>query len=201
MKRLAILISGRGSNMLALADAVARQEIKAEIVLVLSNRADAAGLNKAKERGLPVAAVNRKDFPNRAAFDEQLLAELQSAKPDLVVLAGFMHILSPQVVEAFYGRMINIHPSLLPKYPGLDTHARALANGDKEHGLSIHYVSAEVDAGPIISQHKIEVLPDDTADSLAERLLEQEHVCLVRAVKDIVDGRVRLDTETHQIVA
>ena len=198
-KRLAILISGRGSNMLALATAVKRGEIDAEICMVMSDRADAAGLIKARELGLPTEIMERQDFSLRSDFDRGLLTALNLVKPDLVVLAGFMHVLGTEVVDAYYGRMINIHPSLLPKYPGLGTHDQVIRNGDKKHGLTVHYVSSEPDAGPIIMQQEIDVLSDDNKQSLAGRLLEYEHKCLIKVTALLCADRISLDLSSRQV--
>lgn len=197
--RLAILISGRGSNMLAVADAVKQNKIAADICLVLSNKEDAPGIAEAAKRGLPTQILERgagiNKGGNRDEYDEQLLNAVDKAQPDLVLLAGFMYIIGEKLVETYYGRMINIHPSLLPKYPGLNTHKRALANSDKLHGLTIHYVTNDLDAGPIIMQKSIEVMAGDNEDSLAARLLSYEHSCLVDTMALIVQQRIKLVTD------
>lgn len=195
-KRLAILISGRGSNMLSLYQAVAQGKINGEVCLVLSNKEDSAGLSKARELDLVTRVVLKKKFNSRDGFDDALLQALNRSQPDLVVLAGFTHILGNELVNAYYGKMINIHPSLLPKYPGLDTHGQVIANGDKQHGLSIHYVSNELDAGPMIMQQTVDVLPDDDASSLATRLLVEEHKCLAQVVQLLAQDRIKLDATT-----
>lgn len=184
-KRLAILISGRGSNMLAVADAVKQGAIDAEICLVLSNKQAAAGLTSAKDQGLPTHVLEKTEALSRAEYDQQLLQAITAAKPDLIVLAGFMYILGKQLIDAYPNKIINIHPSLLPKYPGLHTHRKVIANGDKQHGLTIHYVTAELDAGPIIMQKQIDVMDSDDEESLAARLLPYEHECLVKAVASL----------------
>lgn len=186
-KRLAILISGRGSNMLAVAEAVKQGKIDAEICLVLSNKKDAAGIQAAKDRGLPTQVLERDKSLSRPEYDQQLLNEISNAKPDLIILAGFMYILGKEVIDAYPNRIINIHPSLLPKYPGLHTHRKVIANGDKQHGLSIHYVTAELDAGPIIMQKTIDVIDGDDEHTLAERLLPHEHSCLVEAIASLTN--------------
>lgn len=174
-KRVAILISGGGSNMLALADSMTGDH-PARPCLVLSNDPDAGGLKKAAARGIPVAAVDHRPFAgDRAAFEAELLKPLEAAAPDIVCLAGFMRVLTGDFVSRFDGRMLNIHPSLLPKYRGLNTHARALQAGDAEHGCTVHEVTAELDDGPILGQARVPVLPDDTPETLAARVLEQEH--------------------------
>lgn len=181
--KLAVLISGRGSNLKALMDACADEAFPAKIALVLSNRAEAEGLKFALAGELPTVVVNHKDFPDRLSFDMAVHAEIVKSGANLVVLAGFMRILTPEFVNLWPGRMINIHPSLLPDYKGLDTHARALADGQSEAGCTVHYVVPEMDSGPIIVQKRVPVLPGDTADILGERVLEQEHAAYPEAVR------------------
>lgn len=181
--KLAVLISGRGSNLKALMDACADETFPASIALVLSNRADADGLKYALAGELPTVVVNHKDFPDRLSFDTAVHAEILKSGADLVVLAGFMRILTPEFVNLWPGRMINIHPSLLPDYKGLDTHARALADGKNEAGCTVHYVVPEMDSGPIIVQKRVKVLPGDTPETLGERVLEQEHAAYPEAVR------------------
>jgi phosphoribosylglycinamide formyltransferase-1 len=183
MSRLAILISGRGSNMLAIAEACRLGELDASVELVISNRPQAPGLAAARDLGLATAMIDHTDFASRQDFDNALHQCLIQANPDWIVLAGFMRILTAEFVARWEGRILNIHPSLLPLYPGLDTHARAIAAGDAYAGASVHVVSTELDAGPVIAQVRIPVLPDDTADSLAGRLLAQEHDLYVRALR------------------
>ena len=174
-KRVAILISGGGSNMAALIDSMGPDH-PAEPVLVLSNRADAGGLEKARARGVPTAVVDHRPFgEDRAAFEAELSAVLDRARPDILCLAGFMRVLTPGFTGAWAGRCLNIHPSLLPKYRGLHTHARALAAGDAWHGCTVHEVTAELDGGPVLGQGRVPVLPSDTPDTLAARVLEMEH--------------------------
>lgn len=175
MKRVAILISGGGSNMLRLVDDMSGDH-PARPVLVASNDPAAAGLARAEARGIPTAAVDHRAFPrDREGFEAALLHPLLEARPDIICLAGFMRILTPGFVARFEGRMLNIHPSLLPKYPGLDTHARAIAAGDAEAGATVHLVTPELDAGPILGQARVPVLPDDTPETLAARVLMREH--------------------------
>lgn len=175
MKRVAILISGGGSNMLRLVEDMTGDH-PARPVLVASNDPEAAGLQKAAAKGIATAAVNHRDFPkDRAGFEAALLEPLLAASPDIICLAGFMRILTPGFVTRFSGRMLNIHPSLLPKYQGLDTHARAIAAGDAEAGATVHEVTPELDSGPILGQVRVPVRPDDTPQALAERVLKQEH--------------------------
>lgn len=173
-RRVAILISGGGSNMLRLVDSM-RGDHPARPVLVASNDPDAAGLARAAALGVPTAAVDHRAYPNREAFEAALLEPILAARPDILCLAGFMRILTPGFVRRFRGRMLNIHPSLLPKYPGLHTHARALAAGDREAGCTVHEVTADLDAGPILGQARVPVLPGDTPDMLAARVLTAEH--------------------------
>lgn len=175
MKRVAVLISGGGSNMLRLLESMAGDH-PARAVLVASNDPAAAGLARAAALGVPTAAVDHRPFgADREAFEAALLAPILAARPDILCLAGFMRVLTPGFVRRFQGRMLNIHPSLLPKYPGLHTHARALAAGDAEAGCTVHEVTAELDAGPILGQARVPVLPGDTEEALAARVLAMEH--------------------------
>ena len=174
-RRTAVLISGRGSNLQALIDAAAAPDYPAEIVLVLSNRPDAKGLERAAAAGIPTSVVPHRDYETRAAFETALTEVLSEAGAELVCLAGFMRVLTEAFVGRWRGRLVNIHPSLLPAFRGLDTHARALAAGVKLHGCSVHLVSTEVDEGPIIGQAAIPVLPGDDEAALAARVLEAEH--------------------------
>ena len=191
--RVAILISGGGSNMAALVDSMVGDH-PARPVLVLSNRPGAGGLEKAAARGIPTAAVDHRAFASREAFEAALDAELRKAAPDLICLAGFMRVLTPGFVERWSGRMLNVHPSLLPKYPGLDTHARAIAAGDAEAGASIHEVTAELDAGPVLGQARVPVLAGDTPDALAARVLRAEPVLYPLVLRRVASGnRERLD--------
>jgi phosphoribosylglycinamide formyltransferase-1 len=178
------LISGRGSNMQALLDAGIR------LAAVISNRADAKGLAVAQARGVPTRVVEHRAFAGREAFEAALAREVDAFHPKLVVLAGFMRILTPAFVERYAGRLINIHPSLLPEYPGLDTHARALAAGATEHGCTVHFVTRELDHGPIIIQARVPVRSGDTAETLAARVLRQEHVIYPRAVRWYLEGKL-----------
>lgn len=175
MKRIAILISGGGSNMLALVRDMGKGGY-AETVLVVSNDPAAKGLEKAAAQGVPVVAVDHRPYgKDREAFEAALSEKIDAAQPDILCLAGFMRILTPAFIRRYEGRMLNIHPSLLPKYPGLHTHARALAAGDTEAGCTVHEVTADLDAGPILGQAHVPVLPGDTEDSLAARVLTMEH--------------------------
>ena len=174
MKRVAILISGGGSNMLALVRDMVGDH-PARPVLVAANDPAAGGLAKAAALGLATTAVDHRAFPSREAFEAELARHIDAAAPDILCLAGFMRILTPGFISRYEGRMLNIHPSLLPKYPGLNTHARALAAGDREAGCTVHEVTAQLDAGPILGQARVPVLPDDTPDTLAARVLGMEH--------------------------
>jgi len=191
MKHIVILISGRGSNMEAIVRACADEGWNARIAAVISNRPDAAGLAFARSRGIATAVVDHKQFDGREAFDAALADVVEGYAPDLVVLAGFMRILTPGFVARFAGRMVNIHPSLLPAFPGLHTHRRALEAGCKLTGATVHYVTADLDHGPIVAQAVLPVLPGDTEDTLAERLLAREHALYPRAVRWIVEGVLR----------
>ncbi len=174
-KRVGVLISGRGSNMAALIAAARDPAYPAEIVVVGSNKPDAAGLVTAASNGIPTFALSHRDFPDRETFDRAVTAKLEAAGVEILALAGFMRILSPWFCLHWAGRLINIHPSLLPKFKGVDTHARALAAGESEHGCTVHFVTPELDDGPAILQARVPVLPGDTADSLAARVLKEEH--------------------------
>ncbi len=184
--RVVILISGRGSNMRALLEA----DLPVEFACVISNRAEAKGLEIAATHGVPTRVLNHRDYPDRAAFDTALAAEIDHHAPDLVILAGFMRVLSDAFVQRYERRLINIHPALLPAFPGLDTHERALAGGVKLHGCTVHFVTPVVDAGPILAQSAVPVLPDDTPASLSARVLEQEHRIYPMAVRWFAQGRV-----------
>ncbi len=203
MKRLVILISGRGSNMAALIDAVRAGKIAASIGVVISNRPDAAGLEVAAKAGVATAVIDHRAFADRAVFERSLIAAIDTESPDLVVLAGFMRILSPEFVARYAGRMLNIHPSLLPAYPGVDTHRRALADGVRIHGCTVHYVTDDVDHGPIVAQGAVAVHDGDDEATLAARVLAVEHRLLVAAVRwfcadrlSIAGDRVRVKGET-----
>ncbi len=192
-RRTAVLISGRGSNLQALIDAAAAPDYPAEIVLVLSNRPDAKGLERAAAAGIPTSVVPHRDYETRAAFEAALTEVLSEAGAELVCLAGFMRVLTEAFVGRWQGRLVNIHPSLLPAFPGLDTHARALAAGVKLHGCSVHLVSAEVDEGPIIGQAAVPVLPGDDEAALAARVLEAEHRLYPLCLGLLAADRVRIE--------
>ena len=185
--RLAILLSGRGSNFEAIADAVAGGEIPdAEIVAVLSDDPDAPGLDRARNRGLPAFAVDRKRYSARRAHEDEMLRRLEEARPDLICLAGFMRLLSPEFVARWRGRILNIHPALLPKFPGLDVQRRALEAGEKESGCTVHFVDEGTDTGPIVLQRPVPIVPGDTEESLSARILEQEHLAYPEAISRVL---------------
>lgn len=192
MKRIVILISGRGSNMEAMLRVAAAEQWPAQIVAVISNKASAAGLHTAKAAGIAARVVEHAAYPDRERFDQALASMIDEFSPDLVVLAGFMRILTPTFVAHYQGRLLNIHPSLLPSFPGLDTHRRALEAGVKLHGATVHFVTSELDHGPIIDQAAVPVLDGDTEDTLAARVLSQEHVIYPRAVRNFIEGRYTL---------
>ncbi len=191
-KRLAVLISGRGSNMEAILAATAEEDYPAEISLVLSDNPDAAGLETARGAGIKDCAFSRRDFDNREAHEHAIISAIETSNADFVCLAGFMRILSARFVERFEGRLINIHPSLLPAYKGLHTHARALAEGAKVHGCSVHFVNAQMDGGPVIEQISVPVLKDDDEASLSARVLEAEHELYPRVIRQIANGSISL---------
>ena len=190
--RLAVLVSGRGSNLGALIRAQESGELQASIAGVFSDRPNCAAISLAREHGLSTFTFRPADYHSRQAFDESMFSQIESIQPDLIVCAGYMRLISESAVIRCEGRMINIHPSLLPKYPGLDTHARALAAGDREHGASVHVLTPALDSGPVIAQARVAVLPEDTSASLARRVLETEHTLLAQCVKAIAQGKVRL---------
>ncbi|MDX1589836.1 MAG: phosphoribosylglycinamide formyltransferase [Oleiphilaceae bacterium] len=191
--RIVVLISGSGSNLQALMEAAAGQRLGGgEIVAVISNRPDAGGLKRAAGVGIPGHSLNHRDYPDRPGFDRALSTLIDGYRPDLVVLAGFMRILTDDFVNHYQGRLINIHPSLLPAYPGLHTHRRALEAGDREHGATVHFVTAQLDGGPAIVQGRVPVLRDDTPERLAARVLTQEHRIYPAAVRWFCQGRLQL---------
>ena len=198
MKSIVILISGRGSNMLSLLDAIEQGQLSVRVAAVIANRPEAEGLQLAAARGIPTQLVDHRNYASREAFDAELAERIDALAPDLVVLAGFMRILSDDFVKHFAGRMINIHPSLLPAYPGLHTHRRALADGVRVHGCTIHFVTPTLDHGPIIAQAAVPVLDNDDEASLAHRVLAEEHRLYPLAVRWFVEGRLRIvDARVH----
>lgn len=192
LPRLAILISGRGSNLQAFIDACSTNALAATIGIVLSNKPDAHGLQRATDAGIPTACIDHRQFENRESFDQALVDELARHNVDLVILAGFMRILTPIFINAFEGRLLNIHPSLLPRYPGLNTHQRALDSGDKEAGVTVHFVTQELDGGPPVLQAAVAIREGDTAESLARRVIALEHVIYLIAVRWFLQGRLKL---------
>src|SRR4051812_41916196 len=189
MKSLVILISGRGSNMQAIVEAAAAEQWPARIA-VISNRPDAAGLAWAAERGLATRCVDHQQFASRGSFDAALAAAIDEHHPDAIALAGFMRVLTPAFVDRYQGRLVNIHPSLLPAFPGLHTHAQALAAGVGEHGCTVHFVTSQLDSGPAISRAAVPILPGDDEPALAARVLEQEHRIYPEALRWLLEGRL-----------
>ncbi|HBZ95693.1 MULTISPECIES: phosphoribosylglycinamide formyltransferase [unclassified Pseudomonas] len=187
-----VLISGSGSNLQALIDSLGHDGNPARIAAVISNRADAYGLQRAQRAGIATELLDHKQFDGREAFDAALILAIDAHQPDLVVLAGFMRILTPGFVQHYAGRLLNIHPSLLPRHKGLHTHQRALEAGDSEHGCSVHFVTEELDGGPLVVQAVLPVTADDTAESLASRVHQQEHQIYPLAVRWFAEGRLRL---------
>ncbi|SCX85338.1 phosphoribosylglycinamide formyltransferase [Microvirga guangxiensis] len=192
-RRVAVLISGRGSNMVSLIEAASAPDFPAEIALVLSNRPDAAGLERARQAGIATAIIDHKDHPTREDFEQAMDAVLTEHGIEFICLAGFMRVLTDWFVERWAGRMINIHPSLLPLFRGVHTHRRALEEGVLIHGCTVHFVVPELDAGPIIAQAAVPVIPGDTEESLAARILVQEHSLYPQALRMISDGSARLE--------
>jgi phosphoribosylglycinamide formyltransferase-1 len=188
--RLALLISGRGSNMEAVARACREGRINARVVIVISDRADAGGLTVARELGIETSVVSRETFADRAAFESAIGEQIDAHDAEVIVLAGFMRVLSAAFVERYEGRVLNIHPALLPKYRGLNTHTRVLAAADTEHGASVHFATAELDGGPVVLQSKISVRPVENEHELATRVLATEHVILPRVLGWLADGRL-----------
>ncbi|KFK96832.1 MULTISPECIES: phosphoribosylglycinamide formyltransferase [unclassified Serratia (in: enterobacteria)] len=192
MKKIVVLVSGQGSNLQALIDACQQGRIAANIVAVFSNKAQAYGLQRAADAGIAAHALDASAFADREAFDAALAAEIDQYQPDLVVLAGYMRILSSAFVQHYAGRMLNIHPSLLPKYPGLHTHKQAIDNGDSEHGTSVHFVTEQLDGGPVILQAKVPIFPGDEEDEVIERVQTQEHRIYPLVVNWFIAGRLAM---------
>ncbi|MBA2408407.1 MAG: phosphoribosylglycinamide formyltransferase [Gammaproteobacteria bacterium] len=185
-----VLVSGRGSNLQALINAQARGELAGAIRAVVSNRADAYALTRAREAGITAEALEPRRFPDRASYDRELLTRIEVYRPGLIAMAGFMRILSPEFIACFAGRMLNIHPSLLPAFRGLNTHRRALAARVAQHGCSVHFVTNELDAGPVVAQARMRVAPDDDEEMLAARVLRREHIIYPRTVRWFCEGRL-----------
>ena len=187
-RKLGVLISGRGSNLKAIIDAISRRELDARIAVVISNRADARGIDHAIGAGIETLIIDHKAYATREDYDRALVFELRKRDVALVCLAGFMRLLSPVLVDAFPNRILNIHPSLLPKYPGLHPQQQALDDGATESGATVHFVNKELDAGPVVLQDRVPVLPGDTADTLAARILEIEHQLYPKAIEKVLRG-------------
>ncbi|WP_110664800.1 phosphoribosylglycinamide formyltransferase [Salinicola halophilus] len=194
-RRVVVLISGNGSNLQALLDAQEHDELGGEIVAVVSNKADAFGLKRAKDAGAAAVALPHREYDSREAFDAALIKVIERHDPHLVVLAGFMRILTPGFVDRYRGRMLNIHPSLLPAYQGLDTHRRALADGVSEHGASVHFVTEELDGGPVVIQAALALEPEQDFDAMVEKIHAREHLIYPIAVRWFLEGRIKLTAE------
>ncbi len=190
--RVVVLISGSGSNLQALIDGVADNSLPIDLVAVISNRPEVMGLERAAKANISAEVLDHKAFADRESFDQALMARIDSYQPDLIVLAGFMRILTPEFTQHYLGRMFNIHPSLLPKYQGLHTHQRAIDAGEQRHGVTVHFVTAELDGGPAIVQASVPVLANDDASSLAKRVQRQEHVIYPLAVKWFAQGDLHM---------
>jgi phosphoribosylglycinamide formyltransferase-1 len=197
--QLVVLISGSGSNLQAFIDASEQGHLNADIVGVISNKAGVKGLERAAKANIANEVIDHRDFPDRDSFDSELANRIESYQPDLVILAGFMRILTPGFVDRFSGRIMNIHPSLLPNYPGLHTHQRAIDAGDTKAGATVHFVTSELDGGPAIIQAEVPILADDDADTLASRVLIQEHIIYPLAAQWFCEGKLRLQNNTPQL--
>ncbi|MDO6446185.1 phosphoribosylglycinamide formyltransferase [Colwellia sp. 1_MG-2023] len=189
-RRIVVLISGSGSNLQAIIDACKTTDYPGEVVGVISNKAEVFGLTRAENANIPHQVLSHKEYDSRESYDQALVSAIDDYNPDLVVLAGFMRILTPDFVQHFSGKLLNIHPSLLPKYQGLNTHQRAIDANDKEHGVSVHFVTEELDGGPVILQAKVPIFPEDTADDLASRIHVQEHKIYPLVINWFCSGRV-----------
>ena len=193
--RIVVLISGGGTNLQAIIDACELADYPGSVVGVVSNKSDAYGLTRAKNAAIDTVTLSHKDFESRESYDEALITKVDQFAPDVIVLAGFMRILTPGFVQHYQGKLLNIHPSLLPKYQGLNTHQRAIDAGDKEHGVSVHFVTEELDGGPVILQAKVPVFEGDTSDDLAARVHEQEHRIYPLVVKWLCEKRLNMETK------
>lgn len=193
--RIVVLISGSGTNLQAIIDACKSANYPGTVVGVVSNKSEAYGLTRAKEADIATIALSHKDFESRESYDQALIAKIDQLRPDVIVLAGFMRILTPAFVQHYQGKLLNIHPSLLPKYQGLNTHQRAIDAGDKVHGVSVHFVTEELDGGPVILQAKVPVFDGDTSDDLAERVHEQEHRIYPLVVKWLCQDRLSMEVK------
>lgn len=192
--KLGVLVSGSGSNFQAIVDAISTGDLDAECRILVSNRADAFALERARKAGVPAHVLHHKEFPSREKFDEELVALLRGAEVDWIVLAGFMRVLTAPFLSAFEGRIVNIHPSLLPSFPGINAQKQAFEHGVKVSGCTVHFVDSGVDTGPIIAQQAVSVLDGDTLENLKARILEQEHLLFVKALKKIASGEVTLES-------
>ncbi|WP_350304837.1 phosphoribosylglycinamide formyltransferase [Photorhabdus viridis] len=192
MKNIVVLISGNGSNLQAVIDACQQNKISGRICAVFSNTADAYGLLRAKQAEIPAHVVSPKNYADRQAYDQALKHAIDQYQPDLVVLAGYMRILTPDFVQHYFGRLLNIHPSLLPKYPGLHTHRKAMENGDTEHGTSVHFVTEELDGGPVILQAKVPIFANDQESEVIKRIQTQEHDIYPLVINWFVEGRLSM---------
>ena len=200
MKKIAVMISGSGSNLEAIVKACHQKNIYGEIVYVISNNPDAYGIERAKKYNIPVKIIDHKSYTDRDDFDDALKEFLDNLEIDFIILAGFMRILGKNITEKFYGKMINLHPSLLPLYPGLNTHTQALNNKDDYHGISIHFVSAELDAGPLIAQGKISVKADDDLEKLVSKIHKVEHDLLPKVINELCMNNIYLNCETNKVM-
>ena len=200
MKKIAVMISGSGSNLEAIVKACHEKNIYGEIVYVISNNPDAYGIERAKKYNIPVKIIDHKSYTDRDDFDDALKEFLDNIEVDLIILAGFMRILGKNITEKFYGKMINLHPSLLPLYPGLNTHTQALNNKDEYHGISIHFVSAELDAGPLIAQGKVLVKADDDLEKLVSKIHKVEHDLLPKVINELCMNNIYLNCETNKVM-
>ena len=200
MKKIAVMISGNGSNLEAIVKACHANNIYGEIVYVISNNPEAFGIERAKKYNIPVKIIDHKSYTDRDDFDNALKEFLDNLEIDLIILAGFMRILGKNITEKFYGKMINLHPSLLPLYPGLNTHTQALNNKDKYHGISIHFVSAELDAGPLIAQGKVLVQADDDLEKLVSKIHKVEHDLLPKIINELCTNNIYLNCETNKVM-
>lgn len=200
MKKIAVMISGSGSNLEAIVKACHEKNIYGEIVYVISNNPDAYGIERAKKYNIPVKIIDHKSYTDRDDFDDALKEFLDNLEIDFIILAGFMRILGKNITEKFYGKMINLHPSLLPLYPGLNTHTQALNNKDDYHGISIHFVSAELDAGPLIAQGKIPVKEDDDLEKLVSKIHKVEHDLLPKVINELCMNNIYLNCETNKVM-
>ena len=200
MKKIAVMISGSGSNFEAIVKACLAKNIYGEIIYVISNNSDAYGIERAKKYNIPVKIIDHKSYTDRDDFDDALKEFLDNLEIDLIILAGFMRILGKNITEKFYGKMINLHPSLLPLYPGLNTHTQALNNKDEYHGISIHFVSAELDAGPLIAQGKFLVKADDDLEKLVSKIHKVEHDLLPKVINELCLNNIYLNCETNKVM-